>query len=298
MWTLAPHVGAAACVLYVSFRLAFTHLVQECETMRNLLPLTVLTLAASVAAHALAGDWNFDQLKLGVTTPDELRAAFPESRTEIPKGDGQIVVHFQDANGTKGVCRFVRERLYKYTVTLPAESRGVAAAGGWDEMIEAGKVTFGQPKSISADAVTWDLEKIHFNLNRRPPEFITVTLCDKKLEELTNSAAAQFPSEPTVANEVVHGGPYYLNGSRPGQTRRVKLTQGVYLLEARHEGDGNFIVYLYSPTDHELVANEIDNSRACTTIHVEEPVEEVFFIVKRAGGPWEISLKKMPGVAP
>ena len=163
---------------------------------------------------------------------------------------------------------------------------------------EAGKATFGPPRLMSHASVTWDLERTRINLSKRTPEFITVTVWDTKLEQLADSGLALFPAEPKVAKTVVHGGPYFLKGFRPGPTRRVQLTEGVYLLTAQHQGDGNFIAYLYTPVERELVANEIDDSYTCTTIHVDEPVEEVFFVVEHAGGPWEIKLKKMDGVAP
>ncbi len=266
--------------------------------MRNLLSLGAFLLAASVATAALAGEWTFNQLKLGTTTPDALRKLYPDSRTEIPKEPARLVMHFEDDNGATGVCHFMQERLHTYTVTLPADSRGVAESGGWHGMIDAGKKAFGEPTAAEADSVIWDLEKVSFSLSRGPSRSVTVSLSHKELEEFANSWVDPHALPPAVTQTVVFGGPYYLQGFRPGITRRVKLTRGVYSLETRHEGRENFAVYFYSADDHDLVANEIGHCRTCTTIHVDDLVQEAFFVVKYADGPWEINLKKLPGVNP
>lgn len=255
--------------------------------------LLIAMMLAALPSGVTAGDLILDQLNLGSTTPKDLERSFPGTRTEIPQGDGQTIVHFKDANGNSGVCRFVRGRLYKYTVALVETAPGVSAAGNWDEMVESGLKTLGTPKLKSDDYVAWDLQDIQFILSRRIPKCITVTLGNKQLEQLARKDATALPAVPRVTGEKIHGGPYFFKGFRPDNTRKVKLTRGIYSISSMHKGRGNFIVWMYSAYDEDLVANEIGYSVAHSVIRVDERVREVFFAIEDAGGPWEIDVKKM-----
>ena len=100
---------------------------------------------------------------------------------------------------------------------------------------------------------------------------------------------------PKRSRGKVFGGPYYLKGWRPGWTKWVTLTQGTYTMEGRHEGKGNFIVHMVSRSDKDLMFNEVGHSYDYQIVHVREPTKPVRFLVKRAGGPWEINIKRSPG---
>ena len=163
-------------------------------------------------------------------------------------------------------------------------------------MVQKGTSTFGQSKHMSDDYVAWDLKEIYFILSKRTPHYVTVTLGSKQLERLANIAASTLPAIPRITKEKIHDGFYHFKGYRPDETRKVKLTEGVYSIRSRHEGRGNFVVWMFTEDDEKLVANEIGYCQSRYAFRVADSVVEVFFAVEHAGGPWEIDVKKVsPG---
>lgn len=264
---------------------------------RSVLAIFVAVLA-ELASAARGADSILSTLRLGELTPGELRESFPDTRTEIPRGDKQIAVHFTDAYGSKGVCRFADDRLFQYTVTLAEQSPDLARSGGWDGMVAAAAATLGTPNVRTDDRVAWDLETLAFSLGRAREGGITVMLRDTRLERAAQRQAAIMASPPTDERRVTYGGPYHLTGFRPGITRKVALTQGRYYVSLQHQGRHNFIVYLHLPWSQHLVANEIGTSFANQVISVTEEVEECFFLVECADGPWVIDVQKVAPTAP
>ncbi len=258
---------------------------------------TLLVIFATTLATFSSATWGAETilstLRLGELTPRELNELYPGARTEIPKGDQQTVVHFKDERGSKGVCHFVEDRLFRYTVTLGRQSPDVTMSGGWQGMVAAAESAFGTPQVHADDRVQWDLDRLAFSLSRGGGGGITVTLRDKRLEQVAQQQSAVMRSAPTTEQRFVYGGPYHLSGFRPEITRKVALTRGRYHIALQHSGHSNFIVYMHSPWSQDLVANEIGASYAHRVISVEGEVEECFFLVQDADGPWTIDVKKV-----
>lgn len=269
--------------------------------MRHSVFAILMATLAACSSVSWGAESILDTLRLGELTPRELREAYPDARMEIPKNDKEAVVHFSDRHGNKGVCRFVEDRLFHYTVTLADQTPELAAWGGWAGMVTASESTFGIPKVHTDSAVKWDLEHIAFSLSRERDGGVTVTLNDKRLEQAARERAAVINAPPTTERRFTHGGPYHLNGFQPGRTRKIELSRGQYRIELQHSGSSNFAVYMYLgrwTENRELVANEIGPSLAAHMISIGSEIEECFFFVKYANGPWTIDVRKVTSTAP
>jgi hypothetical protein len=260
--------------------------------MKSLNCLIWYVIVAAMAGNVVTAESVLDRLAIGVMTPKQLEKTFAETRTEIPGPRGDIVVHFKDINATRGQCRFFDGRLYRYDVIFKPEGLKGISAGGWDELVSTSMDTLGKPIRQTETVLVWHLEDTMFQVEKKSAERIAITLCDRRIEQLLQDGHRTTLQKASV-RFFVHGGPHFFKGFRPKITSTIKLSFGIYSVQMRYRGRGNFIVTMESATDSELVANTIGRSHLERTIRVADSVKEVFFSVERASGPWEIRIEKI-----
>lgn len=242
--------------------------------------LRLLVLAALLGTALDVQGAIFAPLLTGSVDAEDLPTVFSEVELISQLEDRQTFHCRHTEQKIESICVFENDGLRHFSLFYQADSPELKEFGGWDRFVSETTNRLGQPKRLGRSRFRWAIsDQRSLILDTESHSLTHIDLPPPTRTQMVQYAAAERP--------------HHLKGWRSKEwTKWITLTQGTYSMEARHEGRGNFIVYMFSDHDKELLFNEVGKSYDYELVHVNQPEKRVRFLIKKTGGLWEIDIKK------